>query len=190
MPSKGALAASIGLGDLRAAPVGRALAPPASIGAAGGGVEVDHANPAEAGRNRRAGEHPARSEEAFFQRLLHEGRTRRVCHRMAGESEQPRAVEAAVLGNAGAVGIEIAKLRRQPHLDPLWHQFLQKDDIGVHSAQRGREMRGAGNHVGHILVKSGTEQPDFGQAGIEGQDAQHRRGPVTAPPGSWAGSCG
>ena len=109
---------------------------------------------------------------------------------MAGEGEQPGAVEAAVLGDAGAVGVEIAQLPCQPHLDTLRHQLLQEDDIGVHAAQRGREVRSASGHVRHVLVERGAEEADFGQAGIEGQDAQHRRATDLVLPGSRAESCG
>ena len=102
---------------------------------------------------------------------------------MARESEQPGAVESAVFRDTGAVGIEIAERRRQLLLDALRDQLLQEHDIGVHTAQRWREVGGARDDVRHVFVERRAEQADLGEAGIEGQDAKHRRIAAVRPPG-------
>ena len=142
------------LGDLRAAPVGRAPASPLPVGAAGRGVEINRAAPAEARRPYRAAQHPARAEEAFLQCLVREWLARSLFDRMARESEQPGAVESAVFRDAGAVGIEIAERRRQLLFDALRDQLLQEHDIGVHTAQRWREVGGARTTCGTSLYSA------------------------------------
>ena len=178
------------LGDLRTPQIGRTPAPLPPVGAAGGDVEVGDTAAAEAGCVQRAGEHPARAEQALLKRLPRERGARGVLDGVAREGEQSGAVEAAVLGDAGAVGVEVAEFRRQPPLDARRHQLLQGDDVGVHPAQGVRQLRGARDHMRHVLVERDAEQADLGEAGVQRQDAQHVPAIGPAPRQPPAGGCG